>query len=324
MKLNMDYQEIIFDLCARQDEEEWFEFKENWFEPNQLGEYISAISNVAAVFGKENGYMVWGINDVTHEIVGTNFNFNKSINNEPLENYLARLLKPSIAFEFKEVIINGLRVVLLIIPAAKRIPTSFDKERYYRIGSSKVSLENYPEREALVWKVLSEGYPTMINTESPIQDLTFDKLRLYFIDHDLQFNDNFQTNLKLLTKDGKYNMLGCYLADNGNIPVRVALFSGNSKAEKLYSVKEFGNESLISVIDRIIDYSTFINIPRAIEHLNTGFREDVYLFDQECFNEAVKNAFIHNNWTHRASPMIAFFDNRVEITSFSSLAPNQS
>lgn len=66
------------------------------------------------------------------------------------------------------------------------------------------------------------------------------------------------------------------------------------------------------------------NISRAIGHLETGFREDVPLFDQECFNEAVKNAFIHNNWTHRAAPMITFFDDRIEITSFSSLAPNQT
>ena len=296
--------DVVLDLCARNHEEEWFEFKENWFDPIQLGEYISALSNSAAVFGKDNAYFVWGVNDKTHDIVGTSIDFNKDYKGEPVQNFLARNLKPSLAFEFHELFINNNRVVVLVIPSAKRVPTSFCKDRFFRISSSKVNLDNYPEREALVWKVLSEGYPTMINTESPIQDLTFDKLKIYYTNNNLQFNDNFRINLKLYTPNGKYNMLACYLADNGNIPVRVAIFSGKSKAEKLFSVKEFGNESLVTAIDRIIDYSKSINISRAIEHLETGFREDVPLFDQECFNEAVKNAFIHNNWTHRAAPMI--------------------
>lgn len=316
--------DVVLDLCARNHEEEWFEFKENWFDPIQLGEYISALSNSAAVFGKDNAYFVWGVNDKTHDIVGTSIDFNKDYKGEPVQNFLARSLKPSLAFEFHELFINNNRVVVLVIPSAKRVPTSFCKDRFFRISSSKVNLDNYPEREALVWKVLSEGYPTMINTESPIQDLTFDKLKIYYTNNNLHFNDNFRINLKLYTPNGKYNMLACYLADNGNIPVRVAIFSGKSKAEKLFSVKEFGNESLVTAIDRIIDYSKSINISRAIEHLETGFREDVPLFDQECFNEAVKNAFIHNNWTHRAAPMITFFDDRIEITSFSSLAPNQT
>ena len=314
---------IVNDLRARQHEEEWFEFKENWYEPKQIGEYISALSNSAATCGKDYGYFIWGINDKTHEIVGTTLDYTINYSNEPYQNYLARNLNPSIAFEFKELIIEKKRIVVLIIPAAKRVPTSFLKDRFYRIGSSKVNLDRYPEREALVWKVLNEGYPTMTNTESPIQDLTFDKLRSFFLDHNLELKENFRIYLRLYTPSGKYNMLACYLADNGNIPVRVSIFSGSSKAEKLFSVKEFGNESLISVIDRIIDYSISINISRTIEHPN-GFREDVPLFDQASFNEAVKNAFIHNNWTNRASPMVTFFDDRVEIVSFSSLAPNQT
>jgi len=34
----------INELRGYRAEREWFEFKENWFEPTQLGEYISAIS----------------------------------------------------------------------------------------------------------------------------------------------------------------------------------------------------------------------------------------------------------------------------------------
>jgi ATP-dependent DNA helicase RecG len=43
---------VINDLVGRSDEEEWFDFKSNYIEPRILGEYISALSNVSAVFGK--------------------------------------------------------------------------------------------------------------------------------------------------------------------------------------------------------------------------------------------------------------------------------
>jgi predicted transcriptional regulator containing an HTH domain and an uncharacterized domain shared with the mammalian protein schlafen len=32
---------------------EWFEFKENWFNPDALGEYISSMSNSATIDGKK-------------------------------------------------------------------------------------------------------------------------------------------------------------------------------------------------------------------------------------------------------------------------------
>lgn len=40
---------IVKSLISRKHEEEWFEYKENWFEPHALGEYISALSNAAAM-----------------------------------------------------------------------------------------------------------------------------------------------------------------------------------------------------------------------------------------------------------------------------------
>lgn len=321
----MDIENLIYDLVKRKDEEEWFDFKENWFNPVEIGEYISAISNAASVCGKTYGYVVWGISDTNHEIVGSDFNYNCTYKNEPWQNYLARNLNPSIAFEFKEITINNHRIVCLVIPAAIKVPTSFNKVRYGRIGSSKVNLEKYPEREAILWNVLFNGYPTMINTKSPIQNLTFEQLKNYYLSKGLLFNDgNFITNMHLKTETGEYNMLGCFLADNGEIPVRVSIFSGSTKSERLFSVKEFGNQSLISVIDRIISYSDSINMTKSVEHFEKGYREDIPLFNQECFNEALKNAFIHNNWLRRVSPMITFYDNRVEIISFSKLAPRQT
>ena len=46
-----DLKDTVLDLIRRPVEEEWFEFKENWYEAHELGEYISALSNAAAYEG---------------------------------------------------------------------------------------------------------------------------------------------------------------------------------------------------------------------------------------------------------------------------------
>ena len=97
----MDIKQIVLDLCALSDEQEWFEFKENWFQPEVLGEYVSALSNAAAFHYKKNAFFIWGVNDVTHEIVGTTFNQYCDYNKEPYQNYLARNLSPSINFKLE-------------------------------------------------------------------------------------------------------------------------------------------------------------------------------------------------------------------------------
>ena len=133
----MDVKTIVPELCAYNDEQEWFEFKVNWFEPVALGEYISALSNAAAYHHRKYAFFVWGVNNDTHEIEGTDFNQYCEYKKEPYQNYLARNLSPSINFSFDEDEIGGKRVVLLTIPAATELPTAFNDSRYIRIGSSK-------------------------------------------------------------------------------------------------------------------------------------------------------------------------------------------
>ena len=69
----MELSNLINELISFKYEKEWFEFKENMKSDSEIGEYISALSNGAAYLGKEKGYLVWGIKDSTHEIVGTNY-----------------------------------------------------------------------------------------------------------------------------------------------------------------------------------------------------------------------------------------------------------
>ena len=315
----------VLELCAYDDEQEWFEFKENWFQAEELGEYVSAISNAAAFHYKEMGYFIWGVNDDTHEIVGTKFNQYCDYNKEPYQNYLARNLSPSINFSFEEVEINGKRVVVLLIPPAEEIPTSFKETRYIRIGSSKNNIKKYPKREIQLFKILDGRVETIETLPAKYQDLTFHKLFGYYGSKGIVLKEEtFEKNLKLKNKTGEYNMLAQLLSDDSHIPLRVSIFEGETKASPLFSVREFGNNCLLYSLDALLQYGDVLNIIQADEDNRIVERKDVPLFDNSAFREAIINAVLHNYWVSGNEPMISVFSNRIEILSRGTLAPAQT
>lgn len=317
--------EEVLELVSYPTEQEWFEFKENWYEPHALGEYISALSNAAALRGVARGYLVWGVSDNYHDIVGTDFDWHRDVRGEPLEHYLARQTFPSLAFKFDEVEVLGNRVVVLTIPAANKMPTSFDGVRYQRIGSSKVNLAKHPAREAQLFQVLSSGPETTENTEAQDQDLSFGRLFTYYAGRGIDLRrETFAKNLGLLTSDGKYNVLAQLLSDDCRMPVRVSLFTGTTKVSTLYSVREFGNTCLLIALDKVLDYGEVLNVPQADERHRLTVREEVPLFDADVFREAVVNAFVHNRWIDGNAPMITVYSDRIEILSRGTLPPGQN
>ena len=308
----MTFEEVVNELRSYDKEKEWFEFKENWFSADELGEYISALANSAAIEGKKYAYFVWGVNDKTHEIVGTGFDFDQDINHEPLKHYLRRKCSPDINFDFKELQMEGKRVVLLTIPAAKTVPVSYAKERYIRIGSSKENLRKYPEKEAYLFDVLRHGLPTLENTPSEYQDLTFEKLLIYYGAKGIKLNlDTFKKNFSFYTEDGKYNLLAQLLSDNSHMSIRAAIFSGKTKADNMYSVREFGNQCLLYSLDEVLRYGDVLNIIQADERDRVVERKEVPLFENDAFREAVINAFVHNLWVSGNEPMFTVFSDRI-------------
>ncbi len=146
------YISLIERLRALPDETEWVEFKVNNFGPETIGEYISALSNSAAYCNKEKSYLLWGINDTTHEIEGTKFVPKKEKRgNQELENWLLGNMKPAIDFRFVEVETDKGNVVVMEIPAAVSKPTSFHGVEYIRVGSYKKKLKDFPEKERKLW-----------------------------------------------------------------------------------------------------------------------------------------------------------------------------
>ena len=316
---------VIKELIAEKCEKEWFEVKENWYEPNQLGEYISSLSNGAAMKGEDYAYMVWGINDKTFKITGTDFDFNRKYKEEPLIHYLARLLTPYVDFEFQNIEIDGKRLVVMVVPATTKAPVAFNGVRYYRLGSSKINLNKYPDIEARLFDIIKNGFPSLVKTECFDQDLSFNKLISYYENRGITLNkETFKNNLYLLNEEGKYNKLAELLADENHISMRVSIFAGKDKASRLYSVREFGNTCMLIALDKILDFGDVLNIPQADERNRIVERKEVMLFNQVAFREAVINAYVHNDWMDGNSPMISVFSDRIEILSRGSIPNGQT
>ncbi len=298
----------------------------NWFDHGQLGQCISAMSNAAAYRGEEFAYFIWGIKDGTKEIVGTDFQYDIDVKNEPLKHYLARLLSPSIPFKFETFHLEDKRVVCLTIPAAKRIMTEFNRERFMRIGSSKELLRKYPEIEIDLAVILKNGMPTIVNAPSRNQHLSFAQLKSYYVAKGAPINSkSFEENLNLYVPGTKkYNELAFILSDENDITCRVSVFSGKKRSDSQYSLDDFGKKCILITADQVLSHLESLNLTKLDERRRVVERKDVPLFDSSCLREALLNAFIHNDWTDLNAPMISVFEDRIEILSYGGLPAKQT
>lgn len=141
-------------LRAEPRESEWLEFKATRCEPKLLGEYLSALANSACLLGKPRAYMVFGVEDGSHAVVGTNFDpaAEKGHGSQPLPLWLSLGLHPNTGFDIHTFDYQDKRVVLFEIHPAFDRPVKFYGTACIRDGSSKTELARYPEKERQIWQ----------------------------------------------------------------------------------------------------------------------------------------------------------------------------
>lgn len=142
--------ETLNHLLSQSRESGCVEFKSNWDHAPDIGQYISALGNTAALERQDRAWMLWGVDDKTHAVKGTQFNpFSaKGEGNQPLMIWLTQKITPHPDFLFHEVEHPDGRVVLLEIHPPRSAPLAFDGVRYIRIDSNRVGLSRHPDKEA--------------------------------------------------------------------------------------------------------------------------------------------------------------------------------
>ncbi|SDD31351.1 helix-turn-helix domain-containing protein [Peptococcus niger] len=152
-----NFDTLIKKLCSLPYETPWLEFKHNNYDPDTIGKNISALANSATWQDQQFAYLIWGVNDKTHEIIGTDVDFlSLKKGNQDLESWLRDLLSVNANFEFYSTSIYEKKIGVLVIHPAINTTVRFKKTEYIRIGSYTKPLSNYPRIQEQLWEKLQK------------------------------------------------------------------------------------------------------------------------------------------------------------------------
>ncbi|MBQ0945712.1 putative DNA binding domain-containing protein [Ideonella sp. 4Y16] len=151
------------------------EFKSNLADKDEIGQYLSALANAAALEGHERAWLLWGVADGSHAVTGTSFDplGAKVGGNQSLVMWLQQMTQPRADFQFHEVAHPQGRVVMLEIHPARSAPVAFQQVRYIRVDSHKTRLGEHPDKEARLWARLGvkEDWSGVVVPEATLDDL---------------------------------------------------------------------------------------------------------------------------------------------------------
>lgn len=149
MENNELYLSIVRSLAEKNEGEgEWFEFKMNKDDPTMIGEDISALSNMARIRGMDKAYLIWGVDDSSHDRSGATFDpWKTKKGNEDLIPWLRLEISSTIQFSFHVALEGAKRFVVLQIDAAQSLPTRFSGNAYCRLESYTKDIRSQPQIE---------------------------------------------------------------------------------------------------------------------------------------------------------------------------------
>ncbi|KQS03484.1 hypothetical protein ASG11_03750 [Sphingomonas sp. Leaf357] len=324
----------LLDHILSKPERDWIEFKANNTDPDRIGRYISALSNAAALDEEPFGYLVWGIEDGTKNLVGTDFEPSVAKRgNQSLEFWLSRQTDPMPHIDFQDLQKEGVRVVILRVKAASSAPVRFEGKSYIRIGDATPALSDHPELEQRLWSIIQsyrweEGVASQFVTPDRVLEMLdyasyFELLKQPIPDSHADILATLSAD-RLIAEDGGgyWNILNLgavlfaeRLKDFDRLErkaPRVIRYVGDTRVE---TVKErtgdFGYAKAFEPLVSVVDFY----LPKR-ERIGKAFREEVSPFSELSIRELVANALIHQDMTISGTgPMIEIFDNRIEITN---------
>lgn len=329
-----DLRALVQRLRRLPSENEWVEFKVDNDDPHVVGQYVSCLANSAALAGQETGYLVWGISDGTHRIVGTRFDPGRAKKgNEDLSAWILRLLDPHVDFSFHPVEVDGSPVVVMRVAAASKLPVKFQNAEYIRIGSYKKPLGQHPDHQRRLWKVL-DTYA--FEEQKAAEDLSVEQVvklldySAYFNLHKVPLPESRSSIIEALeaarlvrhTVEGQWAITNAgallYAKDLQDFPrlarkaPRVVHYDGTSRIKT--KKEQVGQPGYAAGFQGLVGYIAD-QLPNS-EVIQNGLRMDELQFPRLAIRELVANALIHQDFTITgAGPMIEIFNDRLEITN---------
>jgi len=331
---HLQFQNLVRQLASLSTETEWVEWKYNIAGPQEIGEYISALSNSAALVGKPRAYILWGMEESSRQMLGTSFRpRNMKEGNQELESWLLMQLDPQVEYCIHEDIIDGKHIVLFEISPAVHRPVSFRGTEYIRIGSYKKKLRDCPEKERALWRrfdkepfekgiakggVLEAEVLSLLNVAS-----YFELMRQPLPETRAGIFQRLESEkIVIRSESGLFDItnLGAILfaknLDDFNHlsrkAPRVIHYRGEGRIHGLQE-HEFRKGYAVG-FNEIVNY-TNSRLPQH-EEIGPAFRQSIRAYPEIAVRELIANALIHQDFSIRgAGPMIEIFDSRVEISN---------
>lgn len=297
---------LLDDLRKLPSETEWFEFKEakSKFNSDDIGKYFSALSNEANLKGKPYGWLIFGIEDKTRNIVGTKFKENKA-DLDKLKFEITNKTTNRLTFEeIYELYLPEGRVILFQIPPAREIPIAWDGKYYGRDGGSLVTLKLQE-----IYQIARYDWSAQTCEGATISDLepkAIEKARLEFKRKFPKFTSEADPwdDLTFLNK--------AKIAVNGKITNTAIILLGKEESEHFI----FPSIAKISWIlkdehNTSKDYEHFrppflLNVDSALAKIrnlryrylpeNTLFPEELDQYDNYVIREALNNCIAHQDY----------------------------
>lgn len=326
----------LLDRLRRESvESEWLEFKANNFEPQLLGEYLSALANSACVHGKPRGYLVFGVENKSHAIVGTTFQpaKEKGKGNEDLLLWLGKGLQPNTGFQLHEFTDEGKRVVLVeIVPALDR-PVKFYGMAFIRVGSSKTELTKYPEKERIIWQRRTD-WSAQICERATAADLDAEAIQKAREEYRVKFprkaaESDAWDDVTFLNKIG--------LAVHGAITNAAIILLGRPESASLVTpavarlswiLKDEKNQEkdyehfdppFIVAVNRVLVHIRNLNLRQLPS--GTLFPKEIQQYDPWVLREALHNAIAHQDYSLAGRINLVEMPDRLIISNMGSFLP---
>lgn len=310
----MDKYKDIFYRLWEHSENEIVEFKkaETNFDIDELGKYFSALSNEANLRERECGWIVFGVWDKKHQVLGTTFKDGEVALNK-LKNDMSQHTTDNLIFQdIVPLEIEGKRVLLFQVPASPRnIVMRWKGIAYGRNGESLKPL-NQAKQDAIRQQSPIPDWTAQLLPNATIEDLDdlaiatakvmFKKVhssKISAIEVDSWSNEEFLSHSNMM-RDGQLTraailLLGKPISLQKIHPAVAQITWTWQDEEEIVQDYEHFTIPFILTVDKVlgkIRNRTMRELPGG-----TLFPDTMKQYDEYTIREALHNAIAHQDYT---------------------------
>ena len=333
-KNNDELLDILDELLAN-EENECVEFKraKNDFDIDLLGKYFSALGNEANLKNKQYSWIIFGVDDKTHDLIDTNFLYDNNFNK--IKKQIADNTTDNITFiEIYSIYKDDKRVIMFQVPAASGVPINWKGFAYGRAGESLMPLASNKIEQIKVtanydWSRQIIYEATIDNIDKEAIKLAREQFKKKYEGKEIANEIDNISDIDFLNK--------VKLTLNGKITMACMLLLG--KNEDDYLMNGYNPKMTWKLYDEInvIDYEHFgipfiVNVEklkskirnlryRYMVNENTLFPNEVDQYDNYILRELINNCIVHQDYRLHGNINVMEYKDKLIITNEGNFIP---